>query len=166
MLFLILLGVATASTAAVLAARRRFTPQGAARIGLAAALVLAGVAHILMPTPFVQHLPPWVPAREALVALTGVIEAFLGGALLLQPPRRRFAGLMVAAYLVAVFPANVYVAVSGTDVNGQPGGPYPWLRLPFQLLFVVWALWSTGALQLRSRPSSTPSGTAVAAEHS
>jgi uncharacterized membrane protein len=56
---------------------------------------------------------------------------------------RRRAGLALAAYLVAVFPANVYVAVAGIDVEGQPGGWYPWLRLPFQVLFVAWALWST-----------------------
>jgi hypothetical protein len=37
----------------------------------------------------------------------------------------------------------VYVAVAGIDVEGQPGGWYPWLRLPFQVLFVAWALWST-----------------------
>jgi uncharacterized membrane protein len=58
-------------------------------------------------------------------------------------PWRRRAGLALAAYLVAVFPANVYVAVAGIDVEGQPGGWYPWLRLPFQVLFVAWALWST-----------------------
>lgn len=166
MLFLILLGAATAITSVILAVRRRFTAQSAARIGLAAALVLAGIAHILMPTPFVQHLPTWVPSREVLVALTGVIEAILGGALLLQPPLRRLAGLAVAAYLIAVFPANVYVAVSGVEVDGQPGGPYPWLRLPFQLLFIAWALWSTGALRSGSQASSAPNDTAVPAEHS
>ncbi len=67
----------------------------------------------------------------------------LGVALLLRQPWRRRAGLSLAAYLVAVFPANVYVAVAGVDVDGQPGGWYPWLRLPLQALFVAWALWST-----------------------
>jgi uncharacterized membrane protein len=111
---------------------------------MATAMVFAGVAHWLMPTPFVQHLPPWVPAAEALVLVTGVVEIGLGAALLLRQPWRRRAGLALAAYLVAVFPANVYVAVAGIDVEGQPGGWYPWLRLPFQVLFVAWALWSTG----------------------
>jgi uncharacterized membrane protein len=110
---------------------------------MATAMVFAGVAHWLMPTPFVQHLPPWVPAAEALVLVTGVVEIGLGVALLLRQPWRRRAGLALAAYLVAVFPANVYVAVAGIDVEGQPGGWYPWLRLPFQVLFVAWALWST-----------------------
>jgi uncharacterized membrane protein len=97
-----------------------------------------------MPEPFVQHLPSWVPAAEALVLVSGGIEIVLGGALLARQPWRRFAGLALAAYLVAVFPANVYVAVAAVDVDGQPGGWYPWIRLPFQVLFVAWALWSTG----------------------
>jgi uncharacterized membrane protein len=58
----------------------------------------------------------------------------------------------LAAYLVAVFPSNVYVAIAAVEVDGQPGGWYPWFRLPLQVLFVAWALWSTGwhRRQLRS----------------
>ena len=67
-------------------------------------------------------------------------------------PLKCTAGLALAAYFVAVFPANVYVAVADVAVDGQPGGWYPWLRLPFQVLFVAWALWSTewDLQQLRS----------------
>jgi uncharacterized membrane protein len=114
-----------------------------ARWGLAVAMVFAGVSHLLMPTPFVQHLPEWVPGRDPLVALTGVLEIALGVALVYSKQRRSLAGLAVAAFLVAVFPANVYVAVAAVDVEGQPGGAYPWIRLPFQALFIAWALWST-----------------------
>jgi uncharacterized membrane protein len=80
---------------------------------------------------------------EFLIFITGVAEVVLGLALLLPQPWRSRAGMALAAYLVAVFPANVYVALAGVDVDGQPGGVYPWLRLPFQLLFIAWALWST-----------------------
>lgn len=153
MIFLIVLAVATAVTAGVLALRGRFTPRPAARIGLAVAMAVAGIAHLLMPLPFIQHLPTWVPARELLVAVSGVVEIALGAALLLRPPLRRLAGLVLAAYLVAVFPANVYVAVAGIEVDGQPGGAYPWLRLPLQVLFVVWAVWSTRGE--RSAPAAT-----------
>jgi uncharacterized membrane protein len=51
---------------------------------------------------------------------------------------------------VAVFPGNVYVAVAGIDVAGQPGGLYPWLRLPLQVVFISLALWSTGATSRQS----------------
>jgi uncharacterized membrane protein len=56
---------------------------------------------------------------------------------------------------MSVFPANVYVAVEAVDVDGQPGGVYPWLRLPLQAVFVWLALWSTGAPAfLRDLPAS------------
>ena len=144
MIFLVALALATVVAALVLwPSSGRRSARRAARLGMATAMVFAGVAHWLMPTPFVQHLPPWVPAAEALVLVTGVVEIGLGAALLLRQPWRRRAGLALAAYLVGVFPANVYVAGAGIDGEGQPGGWYPWLRLPFQVLFVAWALWST-----------------------
>lgn len=52
-------------------------------------------------------------------------------------------GRALALYLVAVWPANVYVAAAGVDVEGQPGGAYPWIRVPLQVLFIAWALWSS-----------------------
>jgi uncharacterized membrane protein len=152
MIFLVALVLATLIAAALPARFGARSPQRAARFGMAAAMVFAGAAHWFMPEPFVQHLPSWVPAAEILILVSGGIEIVLGGALLARQPWRRFAGLALAAYLVAVFPANVYVAVAAVDVDGQPGGWYPWIRLPFQVLFVAWALWSTGwhMRQLRS----------------
>jgi uncharacterized membrane protein len=143
MIFLFVLAIATGAAAAVLALRRRFSAPLAARAGMAVAMVFAGISHLLMPTPFVQHLPTWVPMREELILVTGLLEMVLGAALLLRQPLRRWAGRALAGYLVMVFPSNIYVAMAGVDVDGQPGGVYPWLRLPFQLLFIAWALWST-----------------------
>jgi uncharacterized membrane protein len=121
-----------------------------ARWGLAAAMVVAGISHLALPEPFVQHLPEWVPGREPLVAVTGLIEIGLGVALVFPRRWRAPAGLLTASFLVAVFPANVYVAVAGVDVEGQPGGAYPWIRLPLQALFIAWALWSTAPDRERS----------------
>ena len=146
MIFTAVLLVATLAAWAVGTARRR--PAGwrdHARRGLAVAMVFAGVAHLAGPDPFVQHLPDWVPAREALVLVSGLAEIGLGLALIVGRAWRTAAGRLLALYLIAVFPANVYVAVAGVDVEGQPGGAYSWIRLPFQLLFVAWALWSTRA---------------------
>jgi uncharacterized membrane protein len=143
MLFLIVLAFTTIAAAGVLAVRRRYSAREAARIGMALAMAVAGIAHWVNPTPFLQHLPPWLPLREELILVTGVVEVLLGAALLLPPPWRRLAGFGLAGYLVAVFPGNIYVAVAGVNVDGQPGGLYPWLRLPFQVVFIAWALWST-----------------------
>ena len=58
-------------------------------------------------------------------------------------------------YLVAAFPGNLYVAIAGVDVDGQPGGGYPWLRRPLQALFIVWAVWSTRAEAVDIGPRAT-----------
>jgi len=144
MIFLLALVASTAIAAAVTAWRRQFTPRLAARLGMAAALGFAGASHLFLATPFIQHLPPWVPLRAEIVLASGLAEILLGIALLLGPAAAiRRTGVVLALYLVAVFPGNVYVAVFDVDVDGQPGGVYPWVRLPLQLLFIAWALWST-----------------------
>ena len=109
--------------------------------------------------PAVLLLCAWVPAAELLIFVTGIAEVVLGLALLLPQPWRWRAGIVLAAYLVAVFPANVYVAVAGVDVDGQPDGIYAWLRLPLQVLFIAWALWSTrpdSGSALRHRAATDP----------
>jgi uncharacterized membrane protein len=158
MIFLLVLAVATTVSLLLPTRSGPRRPRRAARLGLAAAMVVAGIAHWAAPTPFLQHLPPWAPVPEALILVSGGVEIALGAALLLGPPWRRRAGLALAAYLLAVFPANVYVAVAGIDVDGQPGGAYPWLRLPLQALFIAWALWSTDWDLARRGGSTSLSG--------
>lgn len=125
-----------------------------ARRGLAGAMIVAGISHFARVDPFVQHLPDWIPAREALVYLTGAIEIALGVALFRSTRDRATVGRWVAAYLVAVFPANIYVAVADVDVTGQPGGFQAWLRLPLQVLFIAWALASTTPTPARPHGST------------
>jgi len=106
-------------------------------------MIVAGITHFARVEPFVQHLPDWIPAREALVYLTGVVEVALGVALMRSTRHRATVGRLVAVYLIAVFPANIYVAVADVNVTGQPGGLQAWIRLPLQMLFIAWALMST-----------------------
>jgi uncharacterized membrane protein len=149
MIFLVALVLATLISAALPARFGARSSRRAARLGMAAAMVFAGAAHWFMPEPFVQHLPSWVPAPETLVLVSGGIEIALGGALLTRQPWRRVAGLAPAAYLVAVFPANVYVAASGVQIEGLPGASHPWLRLPFQFVYIAWTFWAVpGSWQL------------------
>ena len=143
MIFLLVLTLATGTSAAVTVLRHRFSPRGAARLGMAIAMAFAGASHLFLAVPFIQHLPTWVPLRAEIVFVSGLVEIALAFALLLPPPSRRRAGVALALYLVAVFPGNVYVAVFDVEVDGQPGGAYPWVRLPLQLVFIAWALWST-----------------------
>jgi uncharacterized membrane protein len=141
MLFLTVLAVGTA--VAWLVGRHRATWQDHVRRGFGAAMIVAGLSHLGRPEPFLQHLPDWMPWPDATIAVTGMIEIALG-ILMFRPQRlRERVGLALVSYLVAVFPANVYVAIEGIDVQGQPDGPYAWLRLPLQALFVFLAWWST-----------------------
>lgn len=126
--------------------RGRLTARSRARVALAAGMVVAGVAHLVTPTPFVQHLPEVVPMREAIVFASGLVEIAFGIALVGPARWRPLIGLLLAGYLVAVFPGNVYVAVAGVDVDGQPGGIYSWLRLPLQAVFVWLAIATTRAM--------------------
>ena len=130
--------------------RHSMTLRSRGRAALAIGMTVAGVAHFVTPLPFVQHLPDVIPVREAVIYASGAVEIALGLALVGAPRSRPYAGILLAAYLVAVCPGNLYVAVAGVAVDGQPGGIYPWIRLPFQALFIWLALWSTDALSVVS----------------
>ena len=107
---------------------------------LAAFFVAAGANHFRDPAIYLGMMPPWLPKPELLVQLSGVAE-ILGGIGLLVPATRRFAGWGLVALLVAIFPANLHVALQGR----MPGLDVPpwglWLRLPGQLVFLAWVWW-------------------------
>jgi uncharacterized membrane protein len=105
-----------------------------------------GVLHFVAESFFVQIVPPQLPAPRLLVWISGVAEMAL--ALALIPMRtRRLAGYGLVALLVAVFPANIYMAVANVQLHDmpswfhQPSALGLWLRLPLQLVFIAWALW-------------------------
>lgn len=147
MTFLVVLVVTTFVAAAV---RPRAGSRVWARLGMGAALVIAGASHLARPSPFEQHLPAWLPGATAIVAVTGLLEIAFGLAFVTWPDRRRAVGALIAGYLVAVWPANIYVAIADVDVDGVPGGVHAWLRIPMQLLFIGWAWWSAIPVPRRS----------------
>ena len=105
--------------------------------------VVAGVLHFVVPELYVQIVPPIFPAPLALVYLSGVAEIAVGVGVLL-PRTRRYAAWATIALLVAIFPANVYMATHGVVVEGMPGGGDPsglvrWGRLPLQGVLLLWA---------------------------
>ncbi len=117
------------------------TRRAKARVALSVGFLFTGSLHFLTPDRFVAMIPPFLLWHLELVYLIGFFE--LAGAVGLQVPKiQRAAGWGLAALLVAVFPANVYVAVSGLSVAGLPANPlYYWFRLPIQAVFIWWALW-------------------------
>lgn len=117
------------------------------RIGLlllAAFFVFAGVSHFTRPDFFVAIVPAWLPGPPlAVVYLSGVLE-ILGGLGVLLPATRRLAGFGLIALLIAVYPANVQMALD--PERWVAAGTPLWalyLRLPFQFLFIAWAWWAT-----------------------
>ena len=131
---------------------RHAGPRHVARWLLAAALLVAGTAHLVDVEEFLGQVPPWLPLREEIVVVSGVVELVLGAALLLaRGPRRARVGLAVALLFVAVFPGNVSQYLTGSDAFGLDTDRARLVRLFFQPLLVLWALWCTGAWPLLTR---------------
>lgn len=125
------------------------------RIALGMALVLAGVGHLtVLRAEFQAQVPTWLPLdADVVVVASGVVEIVLGIALLVTPRAARpVVGLIVAAFFVAIFPGNISQYVEGVDAFGLDTDAARLIRLVFQPVLVLWALWSTGAWRwLRSR---------------
>jgi len=117
-------------------------PKTVFRLILGAAFVLVGIAHFVKTASFVAIMPPYLPAHEELVDISGVFEV-LGGLGLLIPTLQRWAGFGLIALLIAVFPANIHMAMS-PELFLEWGIPlwllYARLPLQFVLIYAVW--WS------------------------
>lgn len=112
---------------------------------LAIAMVAVGVTHFTSPEGFVKVVPPYLPAPLLLVHLSGVAE-IAGGVGILVPRVRRAAGWGLIALYVAVFPANIHMAVNQIPLGDTPAPAWAlWLRLPLQIVFIAWAWWVAAA---------------------
>lgn len=113
---------------------------------MACAYAFAGFNHLLNPSFFLAIIPPDLPNPDWLNLLSGLAEIVLG-VFLLEPRTRVFAAWGIIALLIAVFPANVYVALENVGLpDGVPGtgnAAANYARLPVQALLVVWAWWYT-----------------------
>ena len=111
------------------------------------ALAYAGVGHLTTSRVEFQAQVPSVLKEYAdfVVVASGVVEIALGSALLVLWRYRVVVGWIVAAFFVAIFPGNISQYVNGIDAFGLDSDTARLVRLFFQPLLVVWALWSTGA---------------------
>jgi len=102
-----------------------------------------GTNHIINPNWFVRIIPPILPFKIAIVYISGIFEIILGS-LLIFPKTRFIAGWGLIILLLAVYPANIYVALT----NGEAMDTTPmiaWGRLPFQFVFIGLAYWHSKA---------------------
>lgn len=104
----------------------------------------AGVMHFVNPGFYLPMMPPSLPLHRELVFLSGVVEVVLGVAVLV-PSLRQWAAWGIIGLLIAVFPANLHVALNNVPLGSAPAGLgiWNWVRLPFQALFILWAWWYT-----------------------
>lgn len=110
---------------------------------LTVGMVGAGVNHFIAVDTYVAMMPSALPAHRALVYLSGVAE-IAGGLGLVLPATRRWAAWGLVALLVAVFPANVNMAVNHLPLGARTVPSWAlWARLPLQLVLVAWAWWYT-----------------------
>ena len=134
---------------------RRSVARTAGRLLLGAFLLLAGISHLTVSrVAFRAQVPRWVPVDADLVVLSsGIVEITLGLALVLLARRQVMVGVIVAVFFLLVFPGNISQLVTHTDSFGLNTDLARGIRLLFQPLLVVWALWSTGAwTAIRNRP--------------
>jgi uncharacterized membrane protein len=119
------------------------------RLALAAMFVMTGTTHFTATESMLQMVPEFLPLRREAVYLSGLAE-LAGAAGLLIPWLRRAAGLGLAAMLVAVFPANVNVAVNHLQIDLVSTDPLmQWVRLLVQPVLIWLVVWASG----RERPS-------------
>jgi uncharacterized membrane protein len=105
--------------------------------------VAAGSLHFVLPGAYLKIMPPYVPWPRHMVYLSGAAE-IAGGLALLIPRLRRAAAWGLVVLLVAVFPANVYMAEYNVQVAAHRIPQlWLWARLPLQLLLIWWVLWCT-----------------------
>ena len=119
------------------------TAQRIAVVVAAVLYIAAGALHFIKPAPYLRIMPPYVPWHGAMVRISGAFE-ILGGLGLLVPATRRAAAWMLVMLLIAIFPANLYMALHPVEAGAAALAPVlRWGRLPLQALLIWWLLWCT-----------------------
>jgi len=115
---------------------------------LAVLFTAAGMLHFLRPRMYEQIIPEYLPAHHEIVLASGAAE-IAGAVMVVFPRTRRIGGLWLAATLVAVFPANLNMALHPDRYDSLPPALL-WARLPLQGLLIWWVLRAT------ARPARDP----------
>jgi len=120
--------------------------QNIFRILLGAFLAFAGFSHLTFNrAEFLAQVPQWVPLNPDLVViLSGIVEISLGLSLIFFLKQKRNIGMLAAIFFVLVFPGNISQYINHVSAFGLNTDALRLVRLFFQPVLVVWALWSTG----------------------
>ncbi|MGK7371535.1 MAG: DoxX family protein [Candidatus Halalkalibacterium sp. M3_1C_030] len=110
---------------------------------IGAVFILAGLLHFLKPAFYIKIMPDYIPWHKAMVYLSGIAE-IAGGIGILFPPVRYAAAIGLILLLVAVFPANIDMAVKAVRKRGWISlfSILMILRLPLQFVLMYWVYWA------------------------
>lgn len=109
------------------------------RVMLALIFIVGGALHFVLPQVYLRIMPPYLPYPLALLDVSGAAE-ILGGLGLMAPRTRRWAAWGLVALLIAVWPANLYMAMAHVAFPGVAGQSWAqWLRVPLQIPLIWWA---------------------------
>lgn len=139
----------------------RLAPRTRAKVGLSLLFLITASGHFTQTAAMARMLPPWVPSRVEIIYVTGVLE-LLGAIGIWVPGVAKLTGLCLILMLVGVFPSNVYAALNRVPYGGHGNGPvYLLVRLPFQVMLIVWVYKATGQRWFRGAASAATSGERV-----
>jgi uncharacterized membrane protein len=119
-----------------------------AQVLLGASLLYTGFLHLTSRrNEFQAQVPSWLPLEPDFVVIaSGIVEILLGLALLTLWKKRKEAGIATAIFFLLIFPGNVWQYLDGIDAFGLNTDTERGVRLLFQPLLVLWALWSTESI--------------------
>ena len=129
------------------------TLQKVLRIILGLFMVIAGIGHLtLQRAEFQAQVPDWIPiSKDLVVILSGLVEISLGLSMIFWKSQRAKVGIVLAVFFLLVFPGNIAQYTGHRDAFGLDTDRARLIRLFFQPVLIVWALWSTGAFVLIRR---------------
>lgn len=126
------------------------------RVVLSGSIISIGILHFAVSDPFVKMMPPYLPHHLELVYISGFFE-ILGGIGLLVPFVSQAAAWGLILLFIAVFPANINMAVNNIDLSGIPDSSLlRWARLPLQAVLIAWAWQYTKPANPKEQASLLP----------
>lgn len=122
--------------------------QHTLRIILGTFMLLAGISHLTFSrAEFQAQVPDWIPlSKDLVVILSGIVEIGFGLAMIFWKKERIKVGITLAVFFILVFPGNIAQYLNHTNAFGLNSDQARLMRLFFQPILIVWALWSTDAL--------------------
>lgn len=115
------------------------------RIAMCAMLIFTAIGHFVFPVGMSKIIPDIFPMKLELVYITGVLEILLAIGLLI-PRFQKITGILLVLFFIGIIPANIKGAMENInyqtgELNG-PGLEYLWFRIPLQVFFILWVVWT------------------------